>query len=138
MRSRLWVGWRGCRAGWVRSAPAPSAATRGGRWSGRSRISTMPCAVEATTSATGNGRGSPPKIGSYVNERLAILASAKHGLQGRNWVTRFNLRVGDPAPHLSPDQNGETHARVGQPVNDVGEPCAAEPHARFDAAAGGD
>jgi len=28
-------------------------------------------------------------IDSYVNERLAILASAKHGLQGRNWVTRF-------------------------------------------------
>jgi hypothetical protein len=24
-----------------------------------------------------------------------------------------------------------------QPVNDVGEPCAGEPHARFDAAAGG-
>jgi RNA-directed DNA polymerase len=29
-------------------------------------------------------------IDSYVNERLAILASAKHGLTGRNWVTRFN------------------------------------------------
>ena len=29
-------------------------------------------------------------IDAYVHERLAILASAKHGLQGRNWVTRFN------------------------------------------------
>ena len=29
-------------------------------------------------------------IDSYVNERLAILASAKHGLQGRNWRDRFN------------------------------------------------
>jgi RNA-directed DNA polymerase len=29
-------------------------------------------------------------IDAYVNERLAILASAKHGLQGRNWGTRFN------------------------------------------------
>jgi len=29
-------------------------------------------------------------IDSDVNERLAILASAKHGLQGRNWVDRFN------------------------------------------------
>src|SRR5215212_2306467 len=77
------------------------------------------------------------QIDSYVNERLAILASAKHGLQGRNWVTRFNLRVVDPARHLSPDRNGETHARVCQPLNDVGEPCAGEPHARFDAAAGG-
>ena len=28
-------------------------------------------------------------VDSYVNERLAILASAKHELQGRNWVTRF-------------------------------------------------
>ena len=31
-----------------------------------------------------------PTSTRYVNERLAILASAKHGLQGRNWVTRFN------------------------------------------------
>ena len=29
-------------------------------------------------------------IDSYVNERLAKLASTKHGLTGRNWVTRFN------------------------------------------------
>lgn len=29
-------------------------------------------------------------IDAYVNERLAILASTKHGLTGRNWVTRFN------------------------------------------------
>jgi RNA-directed DNA polymerase len=32
------------------------------------------------------------QIDGYVNERLAILASAKHGLQGRNWVTRFNYQ----------------------------------------------
>ena len=29
------------------------------------------------------------------------------------------------------------HGCVCQSVNDVGEPCAGEPHARFDAAAGG-
>ena len=29
-------------------------------------------------------------IDAYVNERLAILASTKHGLTGRNWLTRFN------------------------------------------------
>jgi group II intron reverse transcriptase/maturase len=29
-------------------------------------------------------------IDAYVNERFAILASVKHGLTGRNWVTRFN------------------------------------------------
>jgi RNA-directed DNA polymerase len=30
------------------------------------------------------------QIDSYAHERLAILASRKHGLTGRNWVTRFN------------------------------------------------
>jgi RNA-directed DNA polymerase len=38
----------------------------------------------------GNSAAKFAAIDSYVNERLAILASAKHGLQGRNWVTRFN------------------------------------------------
>ena len=33
--------------------------------------------------------------------------------------------------------SGEVHACVCQPVNDVGEPCAGEPHARFEVAAGG-
>ena len=73
----------------ARSAPAPTAATRGCRWNGPSRISTACCAVGATTSATETPRGSSPSIDGYVNERLAILASAKHGLKGRNWTTRF-------------------------------------------------
>ena len=38
----------------------------------------------------GNSNRKFAAIDGYVNERLAILASAKHGLQGRNWVTRFN------------------------------------------------
>jgi group II intron reverse transcriptase/maturase len=38
----------------------------------------------------GNSADKFDHLDSYVNERLAILASAKHGLQGRNWVTRFN------------------------------------------------
>jgi group II intron reverse transcriptase/maturase len=38
----------------------------------------------------GNSARKFAQIDCYVNERLAILASAKHGLQGRNWVTRFN------------------------------------------------
>jgi group II intron reverse transcriptase/maturase len=38
----------------------------------------------------GNSGQKFSQIDSYVNERLAILASAKHGLKGRNWVTRFN------------------------------------------------
>jgi group II intron reverse transcriptase/maturase len=38
----------------------------------------------------GNSGQKFDQIDTYVNERLAILASAKHGLKGRNWVTRFN------------------------------------------------
>jgi RNA-directed DNA polymerase len=40
----------------------------------------------------GNSAAKFSAIDGYVNERLAILASAKHGLQGRNWVTQFNYR----------------------------------------------
>jgi RNA-directed DNA polymerase len=40
----------------------------------------------------GNSAAKFSHIDAYVNERLAILASAKHGLQGRNWVTRFNYQ----------------------------------------------
>src|SRR4051794_38504211 len=38
----------------------------------------------------GNSGRKFAQIDCYVNERLALLASAKHGLQGRNWVSRFN------------------------------------------------
>src|ERR1035441_7886884 len=38
----------------------------------------------------GNSADKFNHIDAYVNERLAILASAKHGLQGRNWRDRFN------------------------------------------------
>ncbi|MGZ4287120.1 MAG: group II intron reverse transcriptase/maturase [Solirubrobacteraceae bacterium] len=38
----------------------------------------------------GNSGRKFSQIDSYVNERLALLASAKHGLTGRNGVTRFN------------------------------------------------
>ena len=38
----------------------------------------------------GNSAEKFSQIDSYAHERLAILASTKHGLTGRNWVTRFN------------------------------------------------
>ncbi len=38
----------------------------------------------------GNSSEKFSQIDSYVNERLAILASKKHGRSGRNWLTRFN------------------------------------------------
>jgi RNA-directed DNA polymerase len=39
---------------------------------------------------TGNSARKFSRIDSYVHERLAILASAKHRRSGRNWVTRYN------------------------------------------------
>jgi hypothetical protein len=38
----------------------------------------------------GNSAAKFSAIDSYAHERLAILASTKHGLSGRNWVTRFD------------------------------------------------
>jgi hypothetical protein len=40
----------------------------------------------------GNSGRKFSQIDCYVNQRLAIFASAKHGLTGRNWVTRFNYK----------------------------------------------
>jgi RNA-directed DNA polymerase len=40
----------------------------------------------------GNSAAQFSVIDAYVNERLALLASDKHGLTGRNWVTRFNYK----------------------------------------------
>ena len=37
----------------------------------------------------GNSARKFAQLDGYVNERLAILASAKHGLKNRNWTTRF-------------------------------------------------
>jgi Group II intron, maturase-specific domain len=70
--------------------PGRSAATRGCRWSGRSRISNRVLRGWGNYFRYGNSARKFAQIDCYVNERLAILASAKHGLQGRNWVTRFN------------------------------------------------
>jgi hypothetical protein len=38
----------------------------------------------------GNSGQKFDQIDAYVNARFAILASFKHGLTSRNWVTRFN------------------------------------------------
>ena len=38
----------------------------------------------------GNSAGKFDTIDTYVNQRLAILASTKHGLRGWNWTTRFD------------------------------------------------
>ena len=38
----------------------------------------------------GNSAARFTAIDSYVHLRLAMLASAKHGLTGRHWASRFN------------------------------------------------
>jgi RNA-directed DNA polymerase len=40
----------------------------------------------------GNSARKFSHIDAYVNERLAMLASTKHGLTGRNWKDRFNYK----------------------------------------------
>jgi RNA-directed DNA polymerase len=80
----------------------------------------------------GNSSSKFNAIDSYVHERMAILASTKHGLTGRNWVSRFTYDWLHPARDLPPRRQGQLPACARLPVNDVGEPCAGEPHARFD------
>ena len=82
----------------------------------------------------GNSAAKFSAIDSYVNERLAILASAKHGLQGRNWVSRFNYEW---CTKLGVYRLTGTVKPTTAYASRCGEPCAGEPHARFDAAAGG-
>ena len=121
----------------IRDLTAPPL-RRGCRWNTRSRTSTTSFVVGATTSATGTPRRKFAQIDGYVHERLAILASAKHGLlRAATGSDRFNYEW---LGHLGVYRlNGTVRpdACACQPVNDVGEPCAGEPHARFDAAAGG-
>lgn len=40
----------------------------------------------------GNSARKFAQVDHHVNQRLAMLASAKHGLRGRNWTTRFDHR----------------------------------------------
>jgi hypothetical protein len=43
-----------------------------------------------TLTSSGNSGRKFATIDRYVNERLAIFASTKHGLRGRNWASRFS------------------------------------------------
>ena len=114
----------------ARSATGRTAATRGCRW--KDAVENLNHVVRGWGNyfRYGNSGEKFSQIDSYVHERLAILASAKHGLAGRNWVTRFDHEWCSQTRRLSPVRNGPTHDCVCQSVNDVGEPCAGEPHAR--------
>ena len=83
----------------------------------------------------GNSTRKFAAIDSYVHQRLAILASRKHGLRGINWGTPVQLGVARAPRGASPQRNGALQTCACLTVNDVGEPCAGEPHARFDGGA---
>ena len=71
-------------------------------------------------------------IDSYVHERLARLASSKHGLSGINWGSRFTCDWLGNLGIYRAHRNGALPTCACLTMNDVGEPCAGEPHARFD------
>ena len=80
----------------------------------------------------GNSSAKFGAIDSYVHERMARLASRKHALPGINWTDRFNQGLARPPRHLPAHRNGALSDCACLTMNDVGEPCAGEPHARFD------
>jgi hypothetical protein len=69
-------------------------ARTGVSWAGRPKtlwpISILCCGAGVTTSGGATRGRKFATIDRYVNERLAIFASTKHGLRGRNWATRFS------------------------------------------------
>ncbi len=69
----------------------------------------------------------------------AIVGVCRRAGVGSNERREFGVETVGLLQHRrpSPDRKGESHDCVCQPVNDVGEPCAGEPDAWFDAAAGG-
>ena len=79
----------------------------------------------------GNSSRKFDAIDGYVHQRMAKLASVKHGTPGLNWATRFTYRwLPTSGSTGSPGRCATDCACLT--MNDVGEPCAGEPHARFD------
>ena len=79
----------------------------------------------------GNASRQFAQVDRYVRERLALFLSKKAGRRGRRWA-RHTVGVLPSARRLSPDRNrhlGDGNADSGA-VNDLGKPCAGEPHAR--------
>ena len=95
--------------------------------------STPCCGAGAPTSATATRHRKFGAIDGYVHERLARLASRKHGLPGPNWSQPVHLRVADRSSgSIASPGRCATRDCACLAMNDVGEPCAGEPHARFD------
>ena len=94
--------------------------------------STPCCGAGGTTSGTATPAGSSHAVDSYVHQRLARLASIKHGLRGINWGQPVRPPVAADPRHPPAHRNRRPVGCACLTMNDVGEPCAGEPHARFD------
>ena len=87
----------------------------------------------------GNSADAFDKIRRYALIRLALFIAKRHQ-RGRGLGLRPRLRSGNALGLISPRWNRRrTRAEPGlagsvrtPPVKDAGEPCAGEPHARFD------
>jgi hypothetical protein len=79
----------------------------------------------------GNSGAKFNQLDSYVHLRLARLEMVRHGRRGWVWSTHYRLlwlrAIGVYRLTELSGGSGACHT-----VNDVGEPCAGEPHARFD------
>ena len=87
----------------------------------------------------GNSAHTFDKIRSYALMRVALFMGKRHQ-RGRAWGFARRLPITQPArPDLPQRNRRRPQAQPGlagsgrtPPVKDVGEPCAGEPHARFD------
>ena len=81
----------------------------------------------------GNSNRKFAAIDSYVHWRMSKLASVKYATRGRLPVHPVQLRLAHRPRHLSAHRNSPILEHCAcLTMNGVGEPCAGEPHARFD------
>ena len=71
-------------------------------------------------------------IDSYVHQRLARLASSQARTPRPQLGEPVHLRLAPEPRRLPAHWNGALPDRACAAMNGVGEPCAGEPHARFD------
>jgi hypothetical protein len=105
----------------------PGPGSRRHRGSGQPRATRL-----GSLLSLGNSAAKFAGIDRYVHERLAIFASNKHGRRGRNWASRYDRRWLRGLGVHRFDRHGPLRDCACLTVNDVGKPCAGEPHARFD------
>ena len=122
---------------WPQSGPrsviAPTAASPVVSCTALSMTSTPCCGAGGRTSATATRRGSsPPSTATSTNGWPSWPASSTAPEAG-TWASRFNYAWLDRPRRLPADRERcATGDCACLTMNGVGEPCAGEPHARFD------